>query len=297
VSTATGAPWVVVGCGYAGERVAGRLAGAGARVVVTTRREERAAELTARLPGVEVRVVDALEPDELKTVIPAGSVLVYSVPPDPERDPPTMMVRTVLAAADARARRIVYLSSTGVYGRGAGEWVDEDTPPRPESVLGVARFKSETALMSSAGSMRLEQVALRVAAIYGPGRGVHARLARGEYRLVGDGANWVSRIHVDDLAGVIVAAGTVAPLLRASYAVADDAPTAARAHAEGVAALLGLPPPPSVPADALPPEVAELTLGNRRVRNTRMKAELGVTLAYPSWREGVAALLAAGTGG
>jgi nucleoside-diphosphate-sugar epimerase len=140
-------------------------------------------------------------------------------------------------------------------------------------------------------SAPIEAVALRIAAIYGPGRGVQERLRAGAYRVPGDGQNFVSRVHVDDLARVIAAAGRVQPLPRRVYVVADDEPARARDHADGVAAMLGLPPPGSVPMSELSPLAAELGGANRRVSNTRLKTELNVTLAFPTWRQGVRASL------
>jgi nucleoside-diphosphate-sugar epimerase len=273
--------WTIVGCGYVGERLARRLRDGGETVVATTRRPDRAAELGRA--GIAAEVVDPYRVDELGRVIAAGAVVVDSVPTDEARGPHLPAV--VRGAHAAGARRIVYLSATSVYGRAAeGAWVNEDTPVRESP-----RLAEERAL--AAAPAPLEGVALRIAAIYGPGRGVHERLRAGSYRIVGAGDGFVSRIHVDDLVSAIVAAGTVAPLLRPAYTVADDEPTTSRAHADGAAALLGLPPPPSVPLDSVPAHVAEMHLGNRRVSNARMKAELGVELRYPSWREGLRAVL------
>lgn len=282
------APWAIIGCGYTGGRLAARLRDAGVRVVATTHRSGQVEALAARL-GVEARVADVTAPASLAGIIPAGAVVVDSVPPVGDGRPHAPAV--VAAAAAAGARRVIYLSTTGVYPRGDGRWVDEDTPVAPDSPRGRERVAAEEALFAAAAAARVEAVALRLPAIYGPGRGVQERLRAGTLRVYGDGANWVSRIHVDDLVSVIVAAGTVAPLRRAVYVVGDDEPTTARAQADGVAALLGLPPPPSTPVDRVPPEVADLALANRRIHNTRMKAELGVSLRFPTWREGVPASL------
>jgi nucleoside-diphosphate-sugar epimerase len=246
--------WVVVGCGYVGERLGPARA--------TTRRPERAAELRAR--GIDAVVVDPGDPAGMARALDGATVVVNSVP----------VGAGAAVRAAAPSARVIYLSSTGVYERSAdGAWVDEQAPVR----AGAPRLADEAAA----------DVVLRIAAIYGPGRGVHERMRAGTYRVIGDGALWTSRVHVDDLVAVIRAAAA-----RGSgvYNVADDEPTSARAHADAVAAALGLPAPPSVPLSSVAPEVAEMFLGNRRIANDRMKRELGVTLRFPSWRDGLQAL-------
>jgi nucleoside-diphosphate-sugar epimerase len=276
--------WAIVGCGYVGERLLAALALAGEEVVATTRNPERAAAL-----GPAARVVDPRDPEALARVIPREAVVIDSVPTDPERGP--HMDALLAACANAAVRRIVYLSSTGVYGAQSGAWVDEDTPVAPPTLRGRARAEEENRLFGGAAWTGVEAVALRIAAIYGPGRGVQERLLKGNYRIVDDGGGFISRIHVDDLVQVVLAAGKVRPLPRSVYVVADDEPTTVRAHADGVAALLGLPPPESVPPSSASAVTVEMQTGGRRVRNERMKRELGVSLRYPSWREGLAAIL------
>src|SRR5690606_38612121 len=135
-------------------------------------------------------------------------------------------------------------------------------------------------------------VALRAAAIYGPGRGVHARLRAGSYRVLGPGTGWVSRIQVDDLVAAILAAASIATLPASIINVADARPTTARQHADEIAALLGMPPPPSAdPAIASPAARAMLT-ANRRIANRRLTCDLGVVLRYPSALDGTRAALA-----
>jgi nucleoside-diphosphate-sugar epimerase len=146
--------------------------------------------------------------------------------------------------------------------------------------------------LKTARAAGVSAVALRAAGIYGPGRGVHARLRAGEYRVIGAGDGFVSRIHVDDLVGAIIAAATARALSRDVYNVADDEPSRSRDHADAVAALLGLAPPPSIPPEQASPLARALLGGNRRIANHRLKRELGVTLRYPSWREGTLAALA-----
>jgi nucleoside-diphosphate-sugar epimerase len=261
--------WVILGCGYTGERLAARLLAAGARVVATSRSAERAAALSRA--GPEGRVVDPRDPASIADVLEPGDRVVDSVPTDP-RGPHTPAL--VAAAACVRPARVVYLSSTGVYG--ARGWIDEDTPAAPVTAAGRARLAEEAPLRSS----DLSVVVLRVAAIHGPGRGVAERIRAGTYRVVGDGAGHVSRIHVEDLVSVIVAAATHPAPPRDVYVVADDAPTTVRAHADRVAAALGLPSPPSIPASEAPPLLVEMQTADRRVRNARVKTELGVVLRH-----------------
>src|SRR5690606_29572780 len=147
-----------------------------------------------------------------------------------------------------------------------------------------ARLAAETALLDDARARGVEAVSLRASGIYGPERGVHARLLAGTYRVVGAGDTFVNRIHVDDLVATIIAAALVRPLPRSIYNVADDLPETSRAHADAVADALGVPRPPSVPASEVEPWVRAMLTANRRVSNARIKDELGVTLAYPTWR-------------
>jgi nucleoside-diphosphate-sugar epimerase len=269
--------WAILGCGYVGARLLGALEGAGESVLATTRQPARAAVL-----GPAARVVDVRDVDALAAVLSPGVIVVDSIPTDAAGP---HMGSVVAAAARSGAARIVYLSATSVFGAHQGSWIDEDTAIAPDNPRGRARVAEEELLFAG----RVEAVALRIAAIYGPGRGLAERLRSGTYQVVGDGSGYVSRIHVDDLVQVIWAAGTVQPLARRAYVVGDDEPSTIRAHADGVAAALGLPPPPSVPRAEAPPLVAEMQTGGRRVRNARMKSELGVSLLYPTWRDGLRA--------
>lgn len=282
--------WAVIGCGYTGQRLVRRLLGAGHRVTATVRDPAAAAALASHL-GIAVSALDLEDPargGSLATMLP-GAVVVDCVPPGS----PAGRAEKILVQACARlgAARLVYLSSTGVYGAANGEWVDESAPAAPAADHGVHRLAAETAILREAGNAGLSAVALRIAGIYGPGRGVQARLRGGGYRVIGAGDSYVSRIHVDDLVDVIIAAGTADPLPARIYNVADDEPTTAREHADAVAALLGLPPPPSMPEHEASPMARALLGGNRKIANDRMKRDLGIALRYPTWRQGLAATL------
>ena len=300
-------PFLLLGGGYTASRLARRLLESGTRVRITRRTPAGAAATAAALgSAAEVRVADLTEPATLAGLIEPGAVVVHSAPPASRpaaaRGGATAEARLLdLVAADetrlvevlaaAGARRLVYLSSTGVYPPAAGAWIDEEVAPAPSGALGRRRLAAEKALLEAAARAGLSAVALRAAAIYGPGRGVHVRIAAGTYQVLGDGAGYVSRIQVDDLGSAILAAAH-ADAPRPVYNVADDEPTRAREHADAVARLLGLPPPPTLPPEQASAEARDLLGGDRRISNRRLREELGVELAFPTWREGLAHALA-----
>lgn len=265
------ATWVIVGAGYTGQRVARALALRHDDVIVTRRSAGDAAE-TARAAGPTVRGI-ALDLDDpfAADAIPEGSIVVALAPPG--RDPAA--IKTVAA----RASRLVYVSSTGVYPPAHGGWVFENQPVGPTTEAGRARVAAEAALPASA-------ISLRAAGIYGPGRGTAERLRAGTYRIVGDGRSHVSRIHVDDLVTAILAAGDKSHVTGAVN-VADDAPDPIGEVADAIAGELGLPAPPRVPVNSVSPEIAGMLTADRRIANRRMKDELGVVLRYPSWRDAI----------
>jgi nucleoside-diphosphate-sugar epimerase len=165
-----------------------------------------------------------------------------------------------------------------VYGPAGGAWVDESWPVAPHTRAGRARAAAEAELGRFA-------VALRVAGIHGPGRGLVERIRAGTYRVIGDGSAHVSRIHVVDLVEAIVRAGR--SQVAGPINIAEDDPAPIGEVADAVAAHFGLPPPPRVPADAVDPEVSGMLTADRRIANARMKNELGVVLRYPSWRRSI----------
>ena len=266
------ATWVIVGAGYTGGRLAERLIAEGHEVVVTRRQPGAAAGAAAGLgPRARGLTVDLGSPSTLAGAIPEDAIVVCLAPPG--GDPGGEI--EALVAACAKARRLVYVSSTGVYAPGGGAWVDESWPIAPVTASGKARVAAEAALRDG-------DIALRVAGIHGPGRGVVDRIKAGTYRIVGDGSAHVSRIHVDDLVEAIVRAGTSE--VSGPVNVADDDPAPIGEVADAIAAKLGLPPPPRVAVESVNPEVAGMLTADRRIANRRMKDELGVVLRYPSWR-------------
>jgi nucleoside-diphosphate-sugar epimerase len=259
---------VILGCGYTGVRVARRLARRGMGVIATTRHPDR-------LSGVPAEIVrlDVLESADL-SFMPEGSAVLYSIPvtkPD--------VAQRVLADLEGRARRVVYLSTTGIYGSAVD--VDESTPVAPLDESSRLRVAAEQAVLQGPWSA----LVLRPAAIYGPGRGVHVRIQRGDFSLPGDGSNYVSRIHVEDLAAHAEAA--LLSDVTGAYPVADDEPCTSREIAEFCAALLGVPLPPSAPIG----ELHQTRRANRRVNGAAIRRLLGVKLEFPSFRLGIPASL------
>ena len=269
-----------IGHGFSARALTPLLRSQGWRVIGTTRSEDKARELAAE--GVEPLIWPG-------TPLPIGDAthLLTSVAPDSEGDP-------VLAAeGDAlRSARHLdwagYLSTTGVYGDHEGGWVDETTSLAPATDRGRARVKAEAAWKELGLPLHI----FRLAGIYGPGRGPFAKVRRGTARRIIKKGQVFSRIHVDDIARVIEAS-IARPNPGAVYNLCDDDPAPPEDVIAHAAALLGLPVP-----DAEDFETAEMTpmarsfyAESKRVRNERIKDELGVNLRYPTYRVGLAALL------
>jgi nucleoside-diphosphate-sugar epimerase len=214
--------------------------------------------------------------------------ILVSVPPDETGDPVLDSHGTDIAALGG-IRWLGYLSTTGVYGTRDGGWVDEKSELHPSSARAQRRATAER------GWLGLGAHVFRLAGIYGPSRSAFDALRAGTAKRIDAGSQVFSRIHVDDIASVLLAS-TARPRPGAVYNVCDDEPAAQEAVVAHAARLLGIEPPPLVPfADAeLSPMARSFYADDKRVSNALIKTELGVTLAYPSYREGLAAVLAAG---
>lgn len=268
--------WLIVGCGYTGMYLARALLGQGAALTVTKREAGAAFELGRQL-GVRGVGVDLADRATLADLVPAGAIVVCLAPPGAD---PAHEIANLLEAASA-ASRLVYVSSTAVYGRGGGEWVDESWPLAPLTRAGRARVEAEAALAAAT----IPWVSLRVAGIHGPGRKMVDKIRNGTHRIVGDGTTFVSRIHVTDLVAALIAAGRKP--VTGFINIADDEPSPIGIVADAIAKHLGVPPSPRVPADSVSPEVAGMLTADRRIANRRMKEELGIELRFPSWRTGL----------
>lgn len=263
---------VLIGFGQVGEALLreSRARGDGP-VRATTRSETRAPDIAAR--GATPCVLTDAD-RALPAAVHDGDDVVVSFPPDGSSD-------AAYASALGAARRIVYISSTGVYGSVRGR-IDETTAVDRSDGRAAQRLEAED-VWRGAGA-----IVLRAPAIYGPRSGLHRRLLAGTFRLVDDGARHVSRIHVDDLAVLALAAlERAAP--RSTYVLGDRAPSTQRDVVEWLCARLALPLPPVVSErDAQTPH-----RGDRIIDGGRALRELAVTLRYPSYRDGYDAVLRA----
>ena len=203
-------------------------------------------------------------------------------------------LRNTLERLAGRVGRLGYASSTGVYGRGVGEWVDEESPTDPAHESGRVVLEAEGLLRAVAASRGLPIVILRFAGLYGPGRiPRRSSLERGD-PIVGDPDRPLNLIQVDDAAEAVVAALDRGRPGRI-YLVSDDRPTARREYYDAVARLLGAPAPRFVPPEPGSPESLR-EASSKRVSNRRLHAELGVSLAYPDITTGLAAALGGESG-
>lgn len=262
---------LILGCGYTGKRLARKMAARGLHVITTSRDPAELPEdpLTNRV------LFEASAPLLDLGFVPKGALVLFSIPTIAGDEDASR--RVLLALQAFEPRRLVYLSTTGVYGH--QPVVDEKSQPAPRTLQDEARISAENAALASADSA----IVLRPAAIYGPGRGIHVSMRDGRFRMGGSGSNYVSRIHVEDLATHCEAA--LFSDLSGAWPVADDYPCTTREIAEFCAHQYGYAMPPSVDPAAL----HHSRQANRRVDGSAIRRLLGITLAYPSFREGIPA--------
>jgi nucleoside-diphosphate-sugar epimerase len=278
------------GFGYTAAALARHLANGPEpwRVTASARTPEKAAALKAQ--GIGAVVFDGTGPLVADALDGITHVLV-SIPPG-DGDPVLAHARAALEAA--RPRWIGYLSTTGVYGNRDGAWVDEGSALRPTSERARRRVAAELDWLRFGDRTGLVVQVFRLAGIYGPGRSAFDQLRAGTARRIDKPGHVFSRIHVDDIAAVLAAA-MARPVAGEIYNVCDDEAAEPRAVIEHAAGLLGVPLPPlTAYGDAvLSPMAQSFWADSKCVRNDRLKRALGVVLRYPTYREGLAAILAA----
>ena len=217
--------------------------------------------------------------------------ILLSIPPENAGDPALIRYRAALLAAP-NLRWIGYLSTTGVYGDHGGALVDEGTPPTPTSERAHRRVRAEQGWLDFGAEKGVRVQIFRLAGIYGPGRTVLDDIRAGTARRIAKPDQLFSRIHVEDIAAVLLAAMTGdsrAPIVN----VCDDEPAAPADVVAYGCRLLGVEPPPEIPFEKADMSPMALTFwrDNKRVDNSLMKRELGIALRYPTYREGLTALI------
>ncbi len=274
------------GLGYVARHLAARLASQGFEVRGTVRDAGAVRALEAL--GYRVFPFSRTRPLADPVSALAGvSHILHAIPPDEQGD----IVHDLHHADIARVptlRWLGWLGTTAVYGDRGGGWVSEEDEPRPTLERARRRLAAEAAWLGSGLPVHI----FRLSGIYGPGRNPIRNLLDGRAHRIRKPGQVFSRIHIDDLVTVLEASMR-RPQPGRIYNVADDEPAPPQEVVAYAAQLLGVPPPPEIPYETavLTPAQRSFYRDNRRVRNARIKRELGVTLKYPSYREGLRALL------
>jgi len=277
------------GFGYSAEALARRLSARLASLAGTrTSIPKGDAPLGAKLAAYQG---DSASP-EARGLLAGATHLLVSIPPDLEGDPTLRHFRDDLAALPALAW-VGYLSTVGVYGDWKGAWVDETSPTRPTSERSLRRVMAEKAWLAFGADSGRRVEVFRLAGIYGPGLSVIDNLRAGTARRIVKPGQVFNRIHVDDIARMLAAAIDT-PAGHTIYNLSDDEPAPPQDVVAYAAELLGLPVPPDIPFEqaGLTGMAASFWAEAKRVSNARIKTELGVALDYPTYREGLRAIVA-----
>jgi nucleoside-diphosphate-sugar epimerase len=248
---------------------------------------------------------DVTDPDSLRHLPSVSGVcgtpldsLLYAIGYDRTGRPDIHAVyagglKNVLASLPPSVNRVVYISTTGVYGSAGGDRVDESTPPDPHREGGKASLAAEQVLTQH--SLGKRSAILRLAGIYGPGRVPYLDKLRGGYPLPVPTEGWLNLIHVDDAARIVVAVDDWLQTQHADegphvFCVSDGSPVQRAAYYAEAARLIGA-PTPTFCAPAPDSPAAQRATADRRVSNHKLMRTIGVPLQYPSYREGLAAVL------
>jgi nucleoside-diphosphate-sugar epimerase len=261
----------------------------------TARSDERVAAL--RAIGVDAHVFDGVRADPgIEPALKRAEAIVVSIPPRGPGDGPLERFAATIAQAPA-LRRIVYYSTIGVYGDHGGAWVDETSATLTRSDRGLARLADEARWIETGGARGVAVDILRLPGIYGPGRNALVRLRAGDVRRIVKRGHVSNRAHVEDIAEVtrLVLTGGLEGQI---WNVADDQPAPPQDVIAYAATLLGVALPPEEAFDEanLSPMAASFFADEKRVSAAKAKALLGFKPAFPTYREGLRALFAAGEG-
>lgn len=279
---------LIVGCGYIGERVAAQILSNKETVCAIVRSNERAISLRSR--GLSILQLD-LDTSSLPLASTLHQTIFYFAPPPPKGTADTRMQSFLKGLKMSRQlARVVYISTTGVYGDCSGNWIDETQPANPQVDRARRRWHAEQSLQDWRTITGGELVILRVGGIYGPAKLPLTRLQKGLPMIEEKAAPWTNRIHADDLVQVCLAAMTRG-IDGEVYNVCDGTPGNMTNYFNRVADLAGLQRPPLIDAeqalDALSPGLLSYLSESRRISNQKMLDQLEVKLRYPSLEEGL----------
>ncbi len=279
------------GLGYSARALAEQVAAEGGHITGTSRSAEGAAAIAAS--GWTGLVFDGTAPsDAVRAAVGQATHILLSIPPGTGGDPVLLHHGADIARAPGIAW-IGYFSTVGVYGDHQGGLVDEDTPADPGSERGHRRLAAENAWLDLGRNAGKRVVVFRLPGIYGPGRSAIDNVRAGTARRIIKANQVFNRIHVADIA-TAVAASVRGHGSHSIYNVSDDEPCPPEDVVLFAANLLGVPPPPAIPFETaeLTPMARSFYGESKRVSNTRMRHDLGVQLAYPTYREGLQNLIA-----
>lgn len=283
---------LIVGCGYSGERLAARLRHSGAEVTAVLRSADRAHRLEAM--GVRVLRQNLDEPPSAHTAPLAANTVVYYLVPPPAQGDTDARLENWLAQQSGSPARIVYTSTSGVYGDCGGRRVSEDTPAKPATHRAVRRVAAEKAVAQWAAGCSTSWLVLRVAGIYGPDRLPLDSIVRGEPVIRESEAGPGNRIHVDDLVTALLRAGC-STLSNTAVNIADGNDHSGTWFRQQIARLAGLPAPPEISRASarisFSPMRYSFLAESRRLDVTRMLQELKVALAWSDQVAGIRASL------
>jgi nucleoside-diphosphate-sugar epimerase len=277
----------VFGMGYSGRAVVAALRAGGRKLSIAGTSREGGADDGARLHRFDGTAPGAT----LGADLAAATHVLVSIPPDAEGDPVLRHHRADLDRAENLAW-LGYFSTVGVYGDFAGAWVDETAAARPVNERSRQRLKVEQAWRAYAAERGVPLLILRLAGIYGPGRSAFDKLRNGTARRIAKPGQVFNRVHVADIGRVTALAA--ARRLNGTFNLADDLPAPPQDVVAHAAALMGVAPPPEVAFEAaeMTPMARSFYADNKRVANGAIKRALGIELLYPTYREGLAAILA-----
>lgn len=282
---------LVFGGGWLGQAAAREAVRRGGGATLTSRDPDTRRALTAE----GFAALDPADDAALDAAVGEATAILVTAPPETDGCPGLKRLVPALTRTGAFPDWIGYVSSTAVYGDRAGGWAFEDDPLNAASLEGARRVRAERDWLDAGQGMGLTVQIFRLPALYGPGRSPLDRLRDGTARIVRKPGQVFNRIHVDDAVSGLFAS-MARPRPGAAYTLCDDEPAPADVVMEGAARRLGLPRPPEVDLDD--PSVSEAMRrfyrDSKRLSNARAKAELGWRPRYPTWRDGLEAMLAGG---